>query len=467
MISGLPESTLRYYEQIGIIAPIARDPSSGHRAYTDEDIQSLVTISCLSATGMPLDAMREYLKNRFDGAEGAHRQMALLDAQALRLAAKAESIRIQQAYVSLKTLYWRAVAEGHDDEAQRLLEENHKGVKQMACEEHAEPTIIDGGDAIIRVVRACVCGSDLWFYRDGSKEPNTQAGHEAIGVVEQIGDDVTVVKPGDFVIVPFPFSCGKCPVCKAGFESSCPHGGYFGDEGLGCQAEYLRVPEANGTLVVVPGDVKSFSDEMLASLLTLSDVMSTGYHAAASAEIKPGDTAVVFGDGAVGLCGVLSAKLMGATRIISMSRHADRQRIAREFGATDFVEERGDEAVAKVLEMTDGYGADAVLECVGSALSNDTAMKVARAGAMVGRVGLPHGVEADIPGLFYRNVGLRGGPAPVRTYDLQRLLKEVLDGNINPGIVYTSEYTLDDIQEAYAAMDERRTVKSLLRISEV
>ena len=170
-----------------------------------------------------------------------------------------------------------------------------KGVKQMACEEHAEPTIIDGGDAIIRVVRACVCGSDLWFYRDGSKEPNTQAGHEAIGVVEQIGDDVTVAKPGDFVIVPFPFSCGKCPVCKAGFESSCPHGGYFGDEGLGCQAEYLRVPEADGTLVVVPGDAKSFSDEMLASLLTLSDVMSTGYHAAASAEIKPGDTAVVFG----------------------------------------------------------------------------------------------------------------------------------------------------------------------------
>ena len=266
-----------------------------------------------------------------------------------------------------------------------------KGVKQMACEEHAEPTIIDGGDAIIRVVRACVCGSDLWFYRDGSKEPNTQAGHEAIGVVEQIGDDVTVAKPGDFVIVPFPFSCGKCPVCKAGFESSCPHGGYFGDEGLGCQAEYLRVPEADGTLVVVPGDAKSFSDEMLASLLTLSDVMSTGYHAAASAEIKPGDTAVVFGDGAVGLCGVLSAKLMGATRIISMSRHADRQRIAREFGATDFVEERGDEAVAKVLEMTDGYGADAVLECVGSALSNDTAMKVARAGAVVGRVGARRG----------------------------------------------------------------------------
>lgn len=343
----------------------------------------------------------------------------------------------------------------------------YKGIKQMACEERPKPTIIDDGDAIIRVVRACVCGSDLWFYRDG-READTQTGHEAIGVVESVGDDVTIAKPGDFVIVPFPYSCGKCPVCKAGFESSCPHGGYFGSgDGMGCQAEYLRVPEADGTLVVVPADAEDLSDEMLASLLTLSDVMSTGYHAAASAEVKPGDTAVVFGDGAVGLCAVLSAKLMGASRIISMSRHADRQGIARKFGATDFVEERGDEAVAKVLEMTDGYGADAVLECVGSALSNDTAMKVARAGAVVGRVGLPHDVEVDIPGLFYRNVGLRGGPAPVRTYDMQRLLQEVLDGTINPGIVYTSEYTLDDIQEAYAVMDERRTVKSLLRISEV
>lgn len=343
----------------------------------------------------------------------------------------------------------------------------YKGIKQMACEERPKPTIIDDGDAIIRVVRACVCGSDLWFYRDG-READTQTGHEAIGVVESVGDDVTIAKPGDFVIVPFPYSCGKCPVCKAGFESSCPHGGYFGSgDGMGCQAEYLRVPEADGTLVVVPADAEDLSDEMLASLLTLSDVMSTGYHAAASAEVKPGDTAVVFGDGAVGLCAVLSAKLMGASRIISMSRHADRQGIARKFGATDFVEERGDEAVAKVLEMIDGYGADAVLECVGSALSNDTAMKVARAGAVVGRVGLPHDVEVDIPSLFYRNVGLRGGPAPVRTYDMQRLLKEVLDGTINPGIVYTSEYTLDDIQEAYAAMDERRTVKSLLRISEV
>lgn len=340
---------------------------------------------------------------------------------------------------------------------------------KMTVEEVPKAAPQQDDDIVIRMVRTCVCGSDLWFFRGLSGQAaHSQVGHEAIGVVEETGAAVESVKPSDFVVVPFPYSCGKCPVCKAGFESSCPHGGYFGSgDGMGCQAEYLRVPEADGTLVVVPADAEDLSDEMLASLLTLSDVMSTGYHAAASAEVKPGDTAVVFGDGAVGLCAVLSAKLMGASRIISMSRHADRQGIARKFGATDFVEERGDEAVAKVLEMTDGYGADAVLECVGSALSNDTAMKVARAGAVVGRVGLPHDVEVDIPGLFYRNVGLRGGPAPVRTYDMQRLLKEVLDGTINPGIVYTSEYTLDDIQEAYAAMDERRTVKSLLRISEV
>ncbi|OZG69216.1 zinc-dependent alcohol dehydrogenase family protein [Bifidobacterium eulemuris] len=345
----------------------------------------------------------------------------------------------------------------------------YKGIKQMACEERPAPAIVDAGDAIIRVVRACVCGSDLWFFRDG-RDADTQTGHEAIGVVESVGDDVTVAKPGDFVVVPFPFSCGVCPVCKAGFESSCPHGGYFGsDEGMGCQAETLRVPHANGTLVVVPGDAKSFSDELLADLLALSDVMPTGYHAAASAEVKPGDTAVVFGDGAVGLCGVLSAKIRGAKRIIAMSRHADRQALAREFGATDIVAERGDEAVAKVMEMTGGYGADAVLECVGSAQSNDTAMKVARAGATVGRVGLPHDVEADIPGLFYRNVGLKGGPAPVRHYDTEvdHLLDLVMKGEIHPGRVFTAEFTLDEIQEAYAAMDERRTIKSLLRVSEV
>ena len=252
------------------------------------------------------------------------------------------------------------------------------------------------------------------------------------------------------MIVPFPYSCGKCPVCKAGFESSCPHGGYFGDEdGMGCQAEYLRVPEAEGTLVVVPGDAKTFSDEMLASLLTLSDVMATGYHAAASAEVKPGDTAVVFGDGAVGLCAVLSAKLMGATRIISMSRHTDRQEIAKKFGATDFVEERGDEAVAKVLEMTDGY---ARTRCSNA---SDRPCRTTRheGGPCRGHRGsggpAPRRRSRYSRPLLPQCRSTRW-PAAVRTYDMRRLLKEVLDGNINPGIVYTGEYTLDDIQEAYA-----------------
>ncbi|GGI12582.1 alcohol dehydrogenase [Galliscardovia ingluviei] len=342
-----------------------------------------------------------------------------------------------------------------------------KGKGQMACEERPMPEIQESTDAIIRVVRACVCGSDMWWFRSGEKTADSQAGHEAIGIVETIGQNVTIAQAGDLVIVPFPYSCGQCPVCRAGFESSCPHGGYFGsNDGMGCQAEYLRVPLANGTLVPVPANPKDLSDAQLASLLTLSDVMATGYHAAVSAAVKPGDTAVVFGDGAVGLCGVLSADMLGASRIIAMSRHADRQALAREFGATDIVEERGDAAVERVLALTDGYGADAVLECVGSELSNETAMKVARAGAIVGRVGLPQG-QVDTIANFYRNVGLRGGPAPVRTYDMQRLVEAVLSGSINPGRVFTSEYSLDRVQEAYEAMDQRTTIKALLRVSEI
>lgn len=341
-----------------------------------------------------------------------------------------------------------------------------KQAGEMVIEEYPIPEIQSPDQALVRVVRSCVCGSDLWWFRDGSAEPGGTTGHEAIGVVEEVGSEVSRVKVGDFVIVPFPHSCGVCPVCKAGFESSCPHGGYMSAS----QAEYLISPQADGSLVPVPGNAKDFSDELLASLLTLSDVMSTGYHAAVSAEVKPGDTAVVMGDGAVGLCGVLSAKMRGAERIIAMSRYPDRQTIAKEFGATDIIEERGDEAVARVMDMTDGYGADAVLECVGATLSFDTAMKVGRAGAIVGRVGLPHGVAVDPEGTFYRNIGLRGGPAPVRTYDEQpeyNLLQEVLEGNINPGLVFTKEYTLDQIQAAYDDMDQRRTVKSLLRVSEV
>lgn len=332
---------------------------------------------------------------------------------------------------------------------------------KMTVEEVPKAALQQDDDIVIRMVRTCVCGSDLWFFRGLSGQAaHSQVGHEAIGVVEETGAAVESVKPGDFVVVPFPYSCGKCPVCKAGFESVCPHGGYFS----ACQAEYLRVPEADGTVVKVPGSPEDYSDEQLASLLTVSDVMSTGYHAAVSAEVKPGDTAVVMGDGAVGLCGVIAAKMRGATRIIAMSRHEDRAALAREFGATDIVPERGQEAIDKVLEMTGGCGADAVLECVGSKQSFDTAIGLIRRGGVIGRVGLPHDVEISAEGTFYGNIGIKGGPAPVRHYDIDGgLLDAVLKGEINPGRVFTAEYDLDHIQDAYEAMDQRKVIKALIR----
>ena len=331
----------------------------------------------------------------------------------------------------------------------------------IAVEEVAKATIERDDDIVIRVVRTCVCGSDLWFFRGLSGQtPHSQIGHEAIGVVEEVGSAVASVKPGDFVVVPFPYSCGTCPVCKAGFESVCPHGGYFS----ACQAEYLRVPEADGTVVVVPGSPDDYDDATLASLLTISDVMSTGYHAAASAEVKPGDTAVVMGDGAVGLCGVIAAKMRGATRIIAMSRHEDRAALAREFGATDIVPERDQAAIDKVLSMTDGYGADAVLECVGSKQSFDTALGLVRRGGVIGRVGLPHDVTISAEGTFYANIGIKGGPAPVRHYDTAGgLLDAVLSHQINPGRVFTGVYDLDHIQDAYEAMDQRNVIKALIK----
>lgn len=340
-----------------------------------------------------------------------------------------------------------------------------KGKGRIVVEERPKPVIKSPTDAIVRVVMACVCGSDLWFYRGISDHAEGPVGHEFIGVVDAVGAEVESVRPGDFVISPFAFSDGTCPHCQAGFQTACVHAGFFGQgrEGDGGQAEYVRVPYADGTLVSVPGS--GFSDEVLASLLTLSDVMGTGYHAAISAGVKAGDTVAVVGDGAVGLSGVLAANLLEAGRIIVLgSHHEARQRLAREWGATDIISARGEEAIRAALALTDEVGADAVLECVGTEDANRTAFAVARPGAIVGRVGVPHGVTIDATGTFYRNVGMRGGPAPVRAY-MQPLLNAVLNGRINPGKVFDLTCDLDHIANAYAAMDERRAIKSLVKVS--
>lgn len=335
---------------------------------------------------------------------------------------------------------------------------------KMIITEVPKPVIEKDTDAVIRIIRACVCGSDLWWYRGLSqRKSGSLVGHEAIGVVEAVGAAVTDIKAGDFVIVPFTHGCGHCAACLAGFDGDCINQEHGGNGGY--QGEFLRYTNANWGLVKVPGQPSDYSDEMLNNLLTLSDVMATGYHAAVSAEVKPGDTVVVMGDGAVGLCGVIGAKLLGANRIIAMSRHADRQKMALEFGATDIVAERGNEAVAKVMTLTNNAGANAVLECVGTEQSVETAVAVAGAGAIIGRVGIPQKAEMNTNVLFRKNIGLRGGVAAVTTHDKARLLDAVLKGEINPGQVFTQRFTLDQIQAAYAAMDERQAIKSLLMIS--
>jgi alcohol dehydrogenase len=340
-----------------------------------------------------------------------------------------------------------------------------KGTWQISVEEVPKPTIDEPTDAVVRVVMACVCGSDLWWYRGISDHAHGSIGHELIGVVDEVGAEVTDVRVGDFVIVPFAYSDGTCRVCRAGFHTACPHGGFFGQghDGDGGQAEYVRVPHADGTLVTVPSD--GVTDEVLPSLLALTDVMPTGYHAAVMAGVRPGDTVAVVGDGAVGLCAVLSAQMLGAGRIILLgSTHEDRHRLAREWGATDVISARGDDAVQAVLDLTGGWGADAVLECVGTDESTRTAFAVARAGATVGRVGVPHDATVDATGTFYRSVGMRGGPAPARLYQPE-LMKAVLDGSIEPGKVFDLTTDLDGIAEAYAAMDQRRAIKALVKVS--
>jgi threonine dehydrogenase-like Zn-dependent dehydrogenase len=330
------------------------------------------------------------------------------------------------------------------------------GARDVRFEERADPKIIQPTDAIIRMSATCVCGSDLWPYRGIQPVPApTPFGHEYCGVVEEVGSAVTSVKPGQFVIGSFAASDNTCANCRAGYTTSCQHREWM----VGAQATMLRVPLADGTLVATP---EIPSDELIPSLLTLSDVMSTGWFCAEAAAVKSGSTAVVVGDGAVGLLGVLSAKIMGAERIIAMSRHPSRQQLAREFGATDIVTERGDEGIARIKELTRGIGADSALECVGTQESMLQAIRSTRPGGHVGYVGVPHGVQLDGEELFYSHVHLHGGPAPARRF-LPNLIAMVWDGKINPGKVFDLTLPLAEVAEGYRAMDERRAIKTMLR----
>ena len=330
------------------------------------------------------------------------------------------------------------------------------GPNDIRFEEVTEPRIEKPTDAILRLAATCVCGSDLWAYR-GLQPINgpTPMGHEYCGFVEEVGSAVTSVKPGQFVVGSFATSDNTCPHCRYGYQSSCVQREFM----TRAQAAYLRVPLADGTLVPTPGLP---SNDLVPSLLTTSDVLGTGWFAADAANVKPGATVVVVGDGAVGLLGVLSAKQMGAERIIAMSRHESRQKLARDFGATDIVTERGEEGIARIKELTRGIGADSVLECVGTQESMQQAIQSTRPGGSVSYVGVPHEVELNGQQLFFSHVHLHGGPAPVRRY-LSKLIDLVWTEKIQPGKVFDLELPLEQVAEGYAAMHERRAIKSLLR----
>ena len=323
--------------------------------------------------------------------------------------------------------------------------------------ERQDPTIVEPTDAIIRISATCVCGSDLWPYR-GIDSPNgpTPMGHEYCGIVEEVGRAVTKIKPGQFVIGSFFASDNSCAICRAGYQSRCVHAFPMGREGA--QAPFLRVPLADGTLVATP---ELPSDNLVPGLLSASDVLGTGWFGAEAAAVAPGKTVVIVGDGAVGLCAVIAAKQMGGERIVVMSRHADRQRLAREFGATDIVTERGDEGVARIKDMTNGLGAHSVIEAVGTQESMMQAIRSTRPGGHVGFVGVAHGVALPGLELFFAEVHLHGGPAPVRKY-LPELIDLVLNGTIDPGKVFDLTLPLDRVAEGYRAMDERRAIKALL-----
>lgn len=335
------------------------------------------------------------------------------------------------------------------------------GAKDVQVHTVPDATIAQPTDALVRIVRSCICGSDLWPYREPERRTQGQRiGHEAIGVVEAVGRDVERIRAGDFVIMPFAFSDGHCEFCDEGLHTACRHGGFFGvGEVAGAQAEAVRVPLADGTLYPLPGGP---DPALLASLLTLSDVMGTGHHAARVARVAPGKRAAVIGGGAVGLCGVLAARRLGAEQIILLDRHPDRIALGRAFGATDIVTSRGAEAVAEVMALTGGSGAHSVLECVGTDDAMRTSVAVARPGGAIGRVGVPHyDAIPDSGPAFYKNVTVGGGPAPVRAY-IDELLPDVLEGRIEPGRVFDRVIGLDEVPEGYRAMDERRAIKVLI-----
>jgi hypothetical protein len=335
------------------------------------------------------------------------------------------------------------------------------GAGDVRIETVPDAHLIEPTDALVRVTRACICGSDLWPYNQmEASETGQRMGHEFIGLVEAVGADVRTVKVGDLVVAPFAYSDGTCVFCHESLHTSCLHGGFWARDGIdGGQGEAVRVPQADGTLVVLP---VGKDDALMTSLLTLSDVMGTGHHAALAAKVGPGKTVAVVGDGAVGLCGVIAAKRLGAERIILLGRHPDRIALAKEFGATDIVSERGDEAIERVRELTDGFGAHSVLECVGYEQSTITALGIARPGGAVGRVGLPQ--HEQIPTTlqtFFDNVTISGGPAPARAY-VEELLPDVLEGRIEPGRVFDRTGSLDDVPDGYRAMNERESIKFLI-----
>ena len=337
------------------------------------------------------------------------------------------------------------------------------GAGEVRVDDVPDARLVEPTDALVTVTRAAICGSDLWPYKSMEhSETGRRMGHEFIGVVEDVGPEVRTLKAGDLVVTPFLWSDGTCVFCREGLHTSCLHGGRYGDDGVdGGQGEAVRVPQADGTLVVLPIDR---DDALMPSLLALSDVMATGHHAALSAEVGPGKSVAVVGDGAVGLCGVIASRRLGAEQIILLGHHPDRVALGKEFGATDVVSERGDEAVERVRELTGGFGAHSVLECVGLGESTTSAMSIARPGGAVGRVGVPQ--EESIPegvSTFFGNVTIAGGPAPARAY-IEGLLPDVLEGRIEPGRVFDRAGPLDEVPDGYRAMNDREALKVLIEL---